>query len=260
MGSPRKSETFKVLERTQKKLDEFEKTEFEYIILKEKNLHACVGCFNCLTKGEEYCPHKDDRDLLIALLDNADGVIFAVPNYALQVPALMKNFLDRLAFVFHRPRFFNKSFLAIITQAVYGGDNIAKYLKEVASFWGFTNAQALVLTFLPETNDRTLSEEQKIENNISKAVKRFHGVLNHSKNMVPSFGKLFLFRLVRTSIKKNIKNTLKDYKYFNENGWFESSYYYPVKLGLSKRAVGFMAEIIGNYISDKKKKELAKKE
>jgi multimeric flavodoxin WrbA len=58
-------------------------------------------------KGEEFCPLKDDRDVMIEKMTASDGVVFATPNYSFQVSALMKIFLDRLGFVFHRPRFFD---------------------------------------------------------------------------------------------------------------------------------------------------------
>ncbi|MCK7489884.1 MAG: hypothetical protein MZU79_06380 [Anaerotruncus sp.] len=39
----------------------------------------------------------------------SDGVVFASPNLSFQVSGMMKVFLDRLGFVFHRPRFFGKA-------------------------------------------------------------------------------------------------------------------------------------------------------
>ncbi len=34
-------------------------------------------------------------------------------------------FLDRLGFVFHRPRFFGKAFTSIVAQGIYGGGKIS---------------------------------------------------------------------------------------------------------------------------------------
>jgi hypothetical protein len=45
--------------------------------------------------------------------------------------------MDLLAFVFHRPRFFGKAFLAFVTQGIYGGNSVVKYLEKVGGFWGF---------------------------------------------------------------------------------------------------------------------------
>lgn len=51
-----------------------------------------------MDKGEEFCPLKDDRDILIEKMVNSGGIIFASPNYFFQVSAFMKIFLDRIAF------------------------------------------------------------------------------------------------------------------------------------------------------------------
>jgi hypothetical protein len=47
-----------------------------------------------------------------------------------------------------------------------------------------------------------------------------------------------LFRMSRTSIKLIQDETFRDYEYYKKNGWFESNYYYPVKLGPLKKIAG----------------------
>lgn len=74
--------------------------EYEMVRLSEYNIGTCRGCRICFDKGEEFCPHKDDRDKLIEKMKDSDGVIFASPNYSFQVSGLMKVFLDRLGLVF----------------------------------------------------------------------------------------------------------------------------------------------------------------
>ena len=54
--------------------------------------------------------------MLIEKMMASDGIVFASPNYSFHVSATMKMFLDRLGFVFHRPRFFGKTFTSIIAQ------------------------------------------------------------------------------------------------------------------------------------------------
>jgi len=39
--------------------------EVEIVRLSDYRLGICRGCRLCLDKGEEKCPHKDDRDVLI---------------------------------------------------------------------------------------------------------------------------------------------------------------------------------------------------
>lgn len=77
--------------------------EFEHLCVKDADLGYCRGCLNCFTKGESYCPLKDDRQSIEQKMLDADGVIFLSPNYAGNVSAMMKNFIDRFAYVGHRP-------------------------------------------------------------------------------------------------------------------------------------------------------------
>ena len=67
----------------------------------------------------------------------SDGVVFATPNYSFHVSGLMKLFVDRLAFNFHRPRFFGKTCTSIVTQGIAGGGKIVEIWnsKEAAGLW-----------------------------------------------------------------------------------------------------------------------------
>jgi multimeric flavodoxin WrbA len=55
--------------------------DFEYVFLNDYNLEFYQGCMLCFDKGEQFCPHTDDRDVLIEKLERSDGVIFASPSY-----------------------------------------------------------------------------------------------------------------------------------------------------------------------------------
>ena len=110
VGSARKKHTYNATEYFLQKLQSFGKVEYEIVFLSDYHLEICKGCKLCLNKGEELCPMKDDRDKLIEKMYGSDGIILASPNYSFDLSGLMKVFLDRLGFVFHRPRFFGKAF------------------------------------------------------------------------------------------------------------------------------------------------------
>jgi hypothetical protein len=92
----------------------------------------------------------------------------------------------------------------------------------------------------------TKLQQKKFNMEIRKAAVRFHKELvKHTPP--PSFFRLILFRLARTSIKSADKK-LKDYKYYKEKGWFESEYYYPTRLGTIRKLVGNLADFIGKQM------------
>ena len=106
IGSPRKQATYQAVQEFEKNLKSYAEIDFEYVFLNDYNLGNCKGCCLCFNKGEEYCPLKDDRDLLLEKMNNSDGVIFATPNYAFQVTALMKNFSGPAELCFTQTAFF----------------------------------------------------------------------------------------------------------------------------------------------------------
>ena len=70
--------------------------QVEQVLLSEKKIGHCLGCFNCWLKTPGECVIKDDMTLLLEQLLVADVVVFATPLYVDNVTGLMKNFMDRI--------------------------------------------------------------------------------------------------------------------------------------------------------------------
>jgi hypothetical protein len=47
-----------------------------------------------------------------------------------------------------------------------------------------------------------------------------------------------MFRMSRSGIRRSLDPNFRDYSYFEEKGWFESEYYYPVALGPARKLMG----------------------
>ncbi len=217
--------------------------DFEYVFLKDYRLENCRGCCNCFSKGEEFCPIKDDRDILLQKIYDSDGVIFATPTYAFQVAAPMKTLFDRLSFILHRPRFFGKTCTSIVTEGIYGGKGVRKYLdKLVAPGLGFNVAEGCVLHTIQPITD---SARAKITRKTKKAAARFHAELMREKLPAASLFGLMVFRLSRSGIKGMLDDGDRDFRYYRDLGWFDEDYYYPVSLGPVKRAAGSLFDFIG---------------
>lgn len=239
IGSPRKGRTLEAVDIFEKRLKELGNVGFEYVFLKDLNLEECRGCGLCLEKGEEFCPIKDDRAEIFAKMMEADGVIFATPVYSLQVTAQLKKLLDRLAYVFHRPCFFHKSFMPVVTQGIYGMESVLKYLDEVGRLWGFKVCPGLGLTTFWEKPSG--ADLKKINDEAEKAAKRFYGSLTMVSDPVPSLKEVMMFYSVRAfhSIAAGFP---RDHQYYKEQGWFNSDYYYETRLGWHKKLAGRWVE------------------
>ncbi|MDO5043053.1 MAG: flavodoxin family protein [Slackia sp.] len=65
----------------------------EMVELAQLDVNYCIGCNACLRSST--CALHDDMDGLYLKMRNADGIVFASPNYFANVSARMKCFIDR---------------------------------------------------------------------------------------------------------------------------------------------------------------------
>ena len=235
IGSGRKRHSYNACEKFLQNLHALGNVEYELVRLSEYNLGTCKGCRLCFDKGEQCCPFKDDRDILLEKMRNSDGVIFASPNYSFQVSSLMKIFLDRLAFCFHRPCFFGKTFTSVVVQGIGKGEDIVKYLDFVGKGLGFNVVKGCCLKTLEPMTEKA---QQKFDRLIEIQSRKFYAQLIKREYPSPSLWWLMVFRMGRTSMHKMLDETWRDYTYYRDKGWFESEYFYPVKLNPFKKLTG----------------------
>jgi hypothetical protein len=140
-----------------------------------------------------------------------------------------------LGYVLHRPQFFEKKCMPVVTQGFFGGGAVARYLQTVNRNMGFDTVKGCVLNTLVPTTDKI---EKQNAAKLHKAAVRFHRALTAAK-CVPSFYALFMFRTARTNVK-NLAGDYYDYQHYDRNGWLQSQYCMPQGLGFWKRAAGHM--------------------
>jgi hypothetical protein len=173
--------------------------------------------------------------VLIAKMMASDGIVLASPNYSFQVSALMKAFLDRLGFAFHRPRFFGKTFTSIVAQGIYGGKKIVDYLDFVGYALGFNTVKgSCIMTLEPMTE----KQQHKIDGLLAAQAKRYIATLEGPAYPAPSLMSLMFFRMGRTRMRLMLDDSYRDYRYYVDKGWFDSDFYYPTRLGVLKKGAG----------------------
>ena len=216
MGSLRKANTYDTVQKIEQNHKKISNCEYEYIFLKDINLGLCKGCFTCISKGEEYCPLKDDSDWIVQKIESSDGVILASPNYATNVSWLMKNYIDRFAYTCHRPKYFNQKFMLLVTSGSYMGvKNVMKALSVMVS--GGKIISRLSVFNSPDMN----TNKQKIqENQIKKSTEKFVKLLNKTYGSKPPFYYLIWFSVFKASSVINQKGLPADYQYYKNKDYF----------------------------------------
>jgi multimeric flavodoxin WrbA len=245
VGSAHKGNTYKAVVQFLNYLQALGEVEYEIVTLSNYKLGFCRGCRVCFEKGEEFCPLKDDRDVLFEKIMTSDGVIFATPNYSFQLSGIMKAFLDRFGYAFHRPRYFGKAFTSIVTQGFHGGDKIVAYLDFFGSYLGFNTVKGASLTTLIPVTEK---DQQKIDKVLGKLSKQFYAKLVKPAFPEPTLEKLMIFRMGRTSIIQMLDDRSLDFRYYADKGWFKSEYYYPTRLGVLKKAAGSLFDSMAGTV------------
>lgn len=202
--------------------------QFEYISLADLNLSFCCGCRVCFDKGEAKCPHKDSLLELHAKIQSADGVIFASPVYAEDVNAVMKNFIDRMAFNNHRPSFAGKSALLMTTSAMRSSNHAVRTMKFVFGAWGFHIA-GIGKFSMGALMDKTESAE-KFCRDTQKLSDRLFVAITEKKPLKPTLLSLIIFKVQQKFYRFDsaYKDTY-DRAYWEKQGWLDTkaAYYIP---------------------------------
>lgn len=243
VGSARKKNTYRAVEQYLENLQDHDDVEGEIVVLSQYNLGICRGCQQCFSRGEEFCPLKDDRDVLFAKIDASDGVILATPNYTWDMSGMMKVFLDRFGFACHRPRYFGKAFTSIVIQAVGRGNRVVENLDFTGKVLGFSTMKGMTITAF---DPRTEKQQRKIDRDLAAHSRRYHTLLDRPAHSAPSLFQLVAFRFGRTLVNKKANPGSLDYRYFAERGWLKSEYYYATQLNPAQRLFGTLVDSIAS--------------
>jgi multimeric flavodoxin WrbA len=237
IGSPRKGNTYKIVQQIEEHMKKCgDDIVFQYVFLKDAHLEMCKGCFACLSKGENFCPIKDDMTKIKEEMLSADGVILASPGYVFTVSALMKNFIDRLAHVCHRPCFFGKYVMVVTTSCGGGIPETLKYLEDTARTWGFTFASKLGVMQHP-----AVKPSEKTMAAIEKSSKEFYTFINLKKTATPRLRDLLQFRIMKVNAMESRSHFASDYDFYKDR----KDYYTDVKINILKNKLAqFLEKLI----------------
>jgi len=228
-GSPRKGNSYSVLNSIK---ENYPGIDFKLLMLNKVNLKMCKGCYLCVLQGEDKCPLKDARDMIVQDMLDADGIVSVSPTYATQVPWILKKFIDRIGYLAHRPCFFDKFAMSIATGAGYGIDEPNKYMSKMFTGFGFSVAPSLELQVLP----RKIMSEKRKEENQKKTIKAFDVFIDRikkNKKDKPSKELVIVFNIFKT-VSELCKDVYKaDYEYYKD----KTDYYYDTKISFYQKLV-----------------------
>jgi len=174
----------------------------------------------------------------------SDGLILVSPAYFYNVTSLMKNFIDRFAYLTHRPLFFDKQVMAVVTSGGAGIKETLKYLELVTGGW-----EARLVCKLGAWTPLyplALKEKDKIENTINVAARKFHHALITKEPPSPGLGSLLHFRFIRYHAILEKQYFPADYSYFEHRELLDENkkYYVDAQINPFKNMLAWFIEKI----------------
>lgn len=221
-GSPRKKNTYDVIMHAASNLE----GDFEEIHLMEKQIPLCVGCMNCIMIGEDRCPHHDKVQPIVDKIKECDAVIIGSPVYAMNVTSLLKNFIDHTAYLYHRPQFFTKKGLVVVTTAGAGHKKVANYIDETLRHWGVNKVYKIAMAC---GGKETLETSQT-----DKAARKFGKDVESGKLHNPKFVDIIFFNVWKAMAFSD--NSIEaDKKFWMNTGLIKYDFSPEVKLNIIKK-------------------------
>ena len=219
IGSPRaRGNTYRFVRMIEERLRQQADVEFEYLQLGEADLRPCKGCAVCLVRGEDHCPLADDLAEIERRLLAADGVILACPVYAMDMPSVMRVFMERLAYSMHRPRFFDQKALLVTTTGVAGTRETLGRLAEMS----YAGMQIVGKVGVPTPSGAaTAAECRAISAAADRGAAMLHKALGSQGYPPPTLFRLIIFRMQQLTFSLTAEEWPADHAYYREKGWVD---------------------------------------
>ena len=234
-GSPRSGNTYKSLEQISLL---FPALNIEILPLMDIHLEPCKGYYKCVLEGEQHCPLKDDRERILGKIRESDGIILASPAYSQMVSAPIKNFFDRLSFLYHRPEFFGKFAMSLVTYSDYYARPASAYMNKMLAAFGFSIVPELELLFRPGRKPEV--NLQNMRKDSIAAINTLIVRISMGEIDPPSLDNLIPFK-VHKQVSLQDRDLMKaDFEYYKD----KEDYHYDAQIGMVKK-------IIANRISHK---------
>ena len=260
MGSPKgKGSGYKIVKMIEDRMIAMGNVEFEYLFLKDANLKPCIGCYNCVAKGEDKCPLKDDRAAIEQKLLAADGFILSSPVYMHSISGLMKNFMDRFAYLSHRPRFHRQKMLIVVNTSITG-EKVALSTLKIALGHDrgarIVHELAIATPPWPQTGRSIAKKERAID----VAAKKFYQACLDTSLPLPTFNSYMDFLMMQKFSLECRQYLPADYTFYNGKVYYFDTKVNPIKAAAAKAIVGIYMYLMkdmgpGNVLWPATKKE-----
>ncbi len=204
-----KSSTFLLVNEVLRGLKE-EGAVCEVLHLDDFKVFFCKHCEAC-HKNILRCSLKDDVNMILRKMLDADGIVLASPNYINQVNALMKALFDRSAHFIHCKRLLDKYVAGVVSSGSGQNKEVLDYIEFYSHTCGaqYSGGVSSIRQFDDDKKDEAFKLGKKLASDI-KEKKLYPGQMQTIEQGKQRFAQIIKFRR---------DDWQEEYKYWAEKGW-----------------------------------------
>lgn len=215
-GQSHKGSTYHITEQIKNKLCNESTVIYEFFMPTDAP-NYCIGCYQCIMKGEIFCPHQEDVQKIVKAIEESDIIVVDSPTYCMEMTGQLKVLFDHLVYMWmsHRPNrtMFTKVGIAVSTAAGTGAKRVSKSISNQLFWLGISKCYRLHISVNASSwNEVPAKIKCKIEVQTDKIAKKA------TPKSVVSIKVRFMFAMMRLSQKANTW-CLIDKNYWKENSW-----------------------------------------
>jgi hypothetical protein len=175
----------------------------------------------------------------------ADGIIISSPVYVNDVTGIVKNWIDRLAFVNHRPEFAGKCAYLVTTVGDGPTRHALRTLNLAMSQWGFyiVGQAGFKTGALMDKKELKAHYEQKA----ARIARGLFYAIQERRFTKPSFISLMTFKVQQRYWQRTVGESI-DYAYWKSRGWTEPHCEFYIQTRVNAVKVAF-ARLSGAVIA-----------
>lgn len=184
----------------------------------------CIGCYNCILKGCEFCPHKDRIQPIVRAMEASDVIIIDSPTYCMEMSGALKSFFDHLGYMWisHRPNkaMFRKVGIVVSTAAGAGARGVTRSMARQLFWMGVPKVYRLNMNVsAAKWEDVTEKIRAEMDEKISAIAVKAKGSVNTAK---PGLKQKVLFNIMARMHKGNTWNQV-DRNHWENMGWLDKA-------------------------------------
>lgn len=176
---------------------------FDIFNVGEKEYRMCKGCTQCFISGKCTLTESDGYDFYDKLIEY-DALMFVVPSYIHQMPAILKNCFDRMASKMHEFPLLGKKVMVITYSMSNGEEELRAYIAGVMTSLGAEVVGAYTFNRCRDDKNRLLSDVME------GLEKMKYKIENHKFAVTKSQEQLY--RYIRKIVSMEIENNVVSYK------------------------------------------------